>query len=251
MTAASGESSASGGGWAIVTIVLAAATLAALAAMMIALVRGWRVEATMKVDTGESGIALGGGLELAGLSASGAAILGGPGVLALHLGARQVWQRRIAVVSVDALLAWLDARVTGGPAEAPRTAAGRAIEHAKRWLLARTDLADLPSLGVELLLDLRDVSIRGALLFGSSDPVIAGKAAAWLFPIAGIVAPFGTLDVRLDWSGKNRLDGAVDLAFRFVPARVVLEVLRFARRHVHLRPKSAAVSSTIPVSSTP
>jgi hypothetical protein len=206
----------------------------------------WRVEATLKAATHASNVSLAGGLELAGLSGSAAAILGGPGVVAIHLRARELWRRPISHVSLDALLTWLE---QPSPTVSPSRVA-RLSKRAKEALLARTDVAALPELGLRVLASLRDLSLRGAIKCGFSDPAVSGKAAAWLYPMAGVLAPFGDLDVSIDWSGRNILDGAFDVSFRIVPARVALEGLRFARHHVHLRRKSATVSSTLPASST-
>jgi hypothetical protein len=223
---------------------LACVALVALAALIALVARPWRVEATLKATTSASAISLAGGLDVAGLSASAAAILGGPGVVAVHLRARELWRRPIAHVSVDSLLAWFD-ELLSKPA-AKESALGRLAGRAKTWLLARTDLADLPELGLRVLLGLRDVSLKGTVTCGFSDPALTGKAAAWLFPIAGVLAPFGLLEIGFDWSGRDRLDGTVEVSFRFVPARVALEGLRFAWHHVHLRGTPALDSSTLP-----
>jgi hypothetical protein len=198
----------------------------------------WRVEATLKAITNESSISLAGGLELLGLSASGAAILNGPGVVAVHLRARQLWRRSFPHVSVAALLEWLD-ELMSKPSTPPGKL-GRLLHRAKDWLLARTDTHQLPKLGLRVLRDLRDVSLHGTITCGFSDPALTGKTAAFLFPLAGVFAPLGLLDVSMDWSGKNRLDGSVEVSVRVVPARVALEGLRFAWHHVHL------LSSTMP-----
>jgi hypothetical protein len=224
--------------------VLASATLIAFVVLV---AWPWRVEATLKAISNADQISLAGGLEVAGLSGSAAAILGGPGVIAMHLRARELWRRSIAEVSLDALLAWLD---EPSPPVAPPSVAARLARRAKDALRARTDVGSLPELGLEVFLGLRDVSLRGDVRCGFSDPVLTGKTAAWLFPIAGVLAPFGTLDVSMDWTGRNVLDGAIELSFRVVPARVALEGLRFARHHVHLRRKAASTSSTLPASST-
>ena len=210
-----------------------------LAALLALAAWPWRVEATLKATTRESAVSLAGGLELAGLSGSAAAILGGPGVVAIHLRARELWRRPIAHVSVEALIdLLLSSPSKPKPAKKPT------------WLLSRTDVAELPGLGLRVVLGLRDVSFQGAITCGFSDPVITGKAAAWLFPIAAVLAPLGTLDVSFDWSGRDRLDGGVDISFRVVLARVVLEALRFARHHVHLRRKSAPALPSSRVSAT-
>lgn len=227
-------------------IVLASLALGALVTFVAVALWPWRVEATLKATSGPSAVSLAGGLEVARLSASAAAILGGPGVVAVHIRGRELLRRSIAHVSVESVLDWLEK-----PA-APRTSTtmSRLAQRAKDALLARTDLAELPDLGLRVLLDLRDVSLHGALQCGFADPAITGKAAAWLYPVAGALAPLGTLDVTFDWSGRTVLDGEVELSFRIVPARVAVEGLRFARRNVHLRRKGATASSTMAASST-
>jgi len=222
----------------------AGVALVAVAALIALIARPWRVEATLKATTSASAVSLAGGLEVARLSASAAAILGGPGVIAVHLRARELWRRPITRVSVEAILTWIDERLSK-PA-APETTLGRLARRAKTWLLARTDLTDLPELGLRVLFGLQDVSLKGSLTCGFSDPALTGKAAAWLFPVAGVLAPFGLLEVDLDWSGRTRIDGSIEVSFRFVPARVALEGLRFAWHHVHLRGPRALVSSTLP-----
>lgn len=228
-------------------IVLASSTLGALLTFVAVALWPWRVEATLKAISGPSAVSLAGGLEVAGLSGSAAAILGGPGVVAVHLRGRELLRRSIAHVSVESVLDWLEK--PAAPRPSPSTAS-RFAQRAKEALLARTDLAALPELGLRVLLDLRDVSLHGALQCGFADPALTGKAAAWLYPIAGALAPLGTLDVTFDWSGRTVLDGEVELSFRIVPARVAVEGLRFARRNVHLRRKGATASSTMAASST-
>ena len=109
-------------------------------------------------------------------------------------------------------------------------------------------MTELPELGLRVLFGLRELSLRGAVTCGFSDPALTGKAAAWLFPIAGVLAPFGVIDVSFDWSGRSRVDGTVDISFRVVPARLAVEGLRFAWHHVHLRPTTsrALTSPTMP-----
>lgn len=192
--------------------------LVAMIAIAIALVWPWRVDATAKADTNEKTIAVGAGVEVAMLSASLAAILDGPGVLALHLRGKQLWRRVIPRVSPEALIAWLESRP-------------KKKEEKPSWLMQRIDKSALPELGLRVLLDLREITLGGALTCGFADPILTGKTAAVLYPLAGLLGPFGELDVAFDWSGKRRIDGAFDLSFRVVPARVLVEVVRFARHH--------------------
>lgn len=229
----------------IVLASLALGALGALVTFVAVALWPWRVEATLKATSGPSAVSLAGGLEVAGLSGSAAAILGGPGVVAVHLRGRELLRRSIAHVSVESVLDRLEQ-----PADPRTSTMSRLAQRAKDALLARTDLAELPELGLRVLLDLRQVSLHGALLCGFADPAITGKAAAWLYPIAGALAPLGTLDVTFDWTGRTVLDGEVELSFRIVPARVAIEGLRFARRNVHLRRKGATTSSTMAASST-
>jgi hypothetical protein len=229
------------------TIVVAVLASMALVAFVVVLAWPWRVEATLKAITNADRLSVAGGLEALGLSGSAAAIIGGPGVIAIHWRARELWRRSFAQVSLDAFLAWLEEPSSATNSD---SAAGRLARRAKEALRARTDVAELPELGLRVFLDLRDVSLRGDVRCGFSNPALTGKTAAWLYPIAGLLAPFGTVDVSFDWSGRNVLDGAFEISFRVVPARVALEGLRFARHHVHLRRKSAPSSSTLPASST-
>jgi hypothetical protein len=228
--------------------------LAALAATVvfatIAVVWPWRIEAKLKAATNGSAISFAGGIDLAGISASAAAVFGGPGVLAIHLGRREVWRRPISRLTVDAFFEWLNELLSRPPSK--KGALGRLLEHAKDALVARTDLSGLLELGVRVLLGLRDVSFEGSITCGFEDPALTGKTAAWLFPIAGVLAPFGTLRVGFDWSGRNCFDGDIDASFRLVPAKVALEGVRFARHHIHARTKTARLSSTprIPASLT-
>ena len=230
---------------ALCVALLALLALVALTAPIALVAWPWRVEATLKATTSASAISLAGGLDVARLSASAAAILGGPGVVAIHLRGRELWRRPIPQVSVEALLVWIDELVSKPATK--ESVLGRLAGRVKTWLLPRSDLADLPELGLRVLLGLREVSLRGTVTCGFSDPALTGKAAAWLFPIAGVLAPFGLLDVDLDWSGRDRLDGTVEVSFRFVPARVAFECLRFAWHHVHVRGTRALVSRTLAV----
>ncbi len=216
--------------------------LLALIALIALLSWPWRVDATAKALSSPSSISLAGGVDLAGFSASAAAILGGPGVVAIHLRGRELLRRPF---SLDALLAGR----AGGPAE-PAGLAGRLRRRGGAWLLERTDLADLPELGLRVLESLREVSLRGAFTCGFRDPALTGMVASWLFPLAGILAPLGVLDVSIDWTGRRRLDGAVELSFRFVPARLLLEGVRFVRHHVHPF-RRAQPAPSLPPSPTP
>jgi hypothetical protein len=230
-------------------IVAALAVLAGIttAAAVAAAVWPWRVEISWKATTmveSARHISLAAGLEVAGLSASAGAILGGPGVVAVHARERQLWRRAIADVSLDSLLAWLEAPA----APAKRGAFGRALSSAKEALLARTDLGALPELGLGLLLGLRAVALRGDIRCGFVDPGTTGRAAAVLYPIAGVLAPFGTFGVSFDFSGREVLEGSADISFRITPARVVGQALRFVWLHVHLRQRP--VSEALPASST-
>ncbi|HSO33256.1 MAG TPA: hypothetical protein VLT33_12070 [Labilithrix sp.] len=227
--------------------VAALLALAVVAALVVAALWPWKVEATLKATTQGSVVSLAGGAGVAGLSASAAAILGGPGVLALHLRTRELWRRAVPQVSLEALLAWLDE--PAAPAKPPGRAA-RLAKRAKDGLLARTDTAQLPGLGLTVVRDLRDVALAGTLLCGFEDPSLTGKAAAVLYPLSALLAPFGTFEASFDWSGRTVLDGGAEISFRIVPARVLAALLGFAWRHVHLRRKRAPVSSTLPVSST-
>ena len=172
---------------------------------------------------------------MAGLSGSAAAILGGPGVIAVHFRARELWKRPVASVTVDAALAWLD-ELLARPAKKDDGVIARLLTRVKDWLLPRTDLTSLPDLGLRVIGGLRDVSLRGAFTCGFADPALTGKAAAWLYPLAGVLSPLGTLDVALDWSGKTVIDGDAEVSVRMAPARVALEGLRFARHHIHSLP---------------
>jgi hypothetical protein len=200
-------------------------------------VRPWRGDLTVKAMTKEGLVSLAAGMELFGISTSFAAILGGPGVITVHLRSREVWRRSIARVSPDAVLEWLDATN-----EEKSERGGRL----KRWLLARTDVAELPELGLRIVFDLRDPELSGAITCGFSDPVATGKTAAWLYPIAGVLAPLGRIDVGFDWSGKTIVDGNVHFSFGVVIARVLRELARFVRHHVRLR----VTAPSLPLSST-
>lgn len=197
-------------------------------AFVIIVVRSWPIEATLKATTSARAISIAAGFSFAGLSASAAAILDGPGVLAVHLRARQLWRKPIPHVSVEAALAWIDAQLSK-PKETTRSRSSRLVD----WLLARTDKSALPDLGLRVLGDLREVSLRGHVTCGFADPALTGKTAAVLYPLAGVLAPLGELDVDFDWSGANRLDADVEVSCRVVPMRAIFESLRFARHHVH------------------
>lgn len=231
-----------------IAVLLFAAALLALGSVAALAFWPWRVEATVKAMTNESAISLAAGIELAGLSASGGAVLDGPGLVAIRFGKRALYKRSIAKVSVDAFLAWLDAWLTK-PAT-PKGAVGRLADRAKSFLLARTDTSELPELGLRVLSSLQDASFEGAITCGFRDPALTGKTAALLFPIAGVLAPFGMLDVSCDWSGKTRIDGEANVRFRFVPARVAGLGLLFAWHHVRLRSRPALVSRTMALPET-
>jgi hypothetical protein len=216
-----------------------------LTAPLLVLVWPWRIEATLKATTRAAVISLAGGLEVAGLSASAAVILGGPGVIAVRLRTRELWRRPIPCASLDALLAWVE-ELLARPAAPPGLGA-RIAARAKAWLLPRTDVTALPAFGLRALTALRDVALEGTLVCGFRDAALTGKAAAWLYPLAGVLAPLGALDLRFDWSGQPRLDGDVDLRARVVLLRLGREGLRFARHHIHpCRAVAPTLSTSIP-----
>ena len=200
--------------------------LLGLIALAIVLLRAWPIEATLKATT-SARISIAMGVSFAGISASAAAILDGPGVVAVHLRTRQLWRKAIPHISVETALAWIEEQIS--KPKAPKGRFSRFLD----WLVARTDKSALPDLGLRVLADLRDLSLGGHITCGFSDPALTGKAAAVLYPLAGVLSPLGRLDIDLDWSGTNRLDADVELSCRFVPARAIAESLRFARRHVH------------------
>lgn len=250
--AATGTAAAPGGlGWgAWVAIALAVATVASIAALSWVLLRSWRLEATVKART-QGRISLAAGASFAGVSASAAAILGGPGVVAVHFRSRELFRKTASEVTLDALLAFVDQKLSEPPE--PETRVGRWAARAKEWALARTDVAGLPGLGLAILGDLRDPAISGSLVCGFSDPGTTGKAAAVLYPVAGVVAPLGDFSIQMDWSGRNRIDGDLEASCGVVPARILREVARFTRRHVSLRRRpvpQTPSSSTLPVSMT-
>ncbi len=216
----------------------AIAALVALATFV--LVRGWRGDVTLKAITKNGLVSLAGGLELFGVSASIAAILGGPGVISVQWRSRELYRRSLAHVTFDALLESLDALLDRPKTE---TSKKRLHERLLDRLLERTDVAELPELALRILLDLRDPELTGKLTCGFQDPVLTGKTAAALYPIAGVLAPLGRIDVSFDWSGKTIVDGNVDFTFRVVLGRVLREALRFARRHVHFK----VPASTLPL----
>lgn len=201
------------------------------------LFRSWRVEASLKAMTQSERVSLAGGVDLAGFSASVAAILGGPGVVALHFRARELWRKQVASVSLETLLAFIDAKLDERAKDKPDpTRLERLAHRIKDGLIARTDPRGLPDLGWRLLRDLREPVLSGNVVCGFDDPALTGKAAAWLFPLAGVLSPLGPFDVAIDWSGKNRIDGAFEMGVRFVPARVGIAFASFARRHIRLTP---------------
>jgi hypothetical protein len=223
----------------IVALVALAVTVAFAT---IAVVWPWRIEAKLEAATNGSTISFAGGLDVARtISLSAAAVLGGPGVVAIHLGKREVWRRSISRLTVDAFFAWLNELLSRPPSK--KGAFARLVEHAKDALVARTDLSGLLELGVRVLLGLRDISFEGSVTCGFEDPALTGKTAAWLFPVAGLLAPFGTLGVALDWSGRSCFDAEIDASFRIVPAKVAREGIRFARHHLHARTKTARLSA--------
>jgi hypothetical protein len=215
----------------------------ALVASVALLAWPWRVEGTLQASS-KAAISLAAGVEVASLSVTAAGILGGPGVLAVHLRGRELSRRGTTELTLEALLDWLERP------RPPGSKPSRLVARVKEALLARTDAAELPGLGLAVLGGLRDVSVNGRVHCGFADPGLTGKAAAWIYPVAAVLAPFGTLEVAFDWTGNTVLEAGVEGSFRVVPARVAFAVLRFARRHVHLRRTSRAVSSTLAATST-
>lgn len=221
------------------------ALLAALGtgALWLLLTRPVRFEATLKATTKAGVVSLGGGVNVAGFSASAAALLGGPGVVAVYFRSRELWRKSIANVSVEALLSWIE-KAADEP-ETPPGLASRVAARVKAWLLPRTELSYLPDLAAQLLADLDDLKLHGGLHCGFADPEITGKAAAVLYPLAGVLSPVGLFDVSFDWSGRTVLDGDFDLSFGVVLGRVLRETGRFVIRRVHLR-RIAPASATLP-----
>lgn len=245
MLAAAGAGS-SGSAW-VWGLAIGVPALLVVAFVVWALLRGYRVEASFKATTQASRVSLAAGASLLAFSASAAAILGGPGVVAVHFRSRELWRKQTADASLDALLAWIDGKLS--EPEEPPSRAARMVARAKEWLFARTDMGELPALGGRILLDLRDLDFGGSLVCGFADPGTTGKAAALLYPLAGVLAPLGRFTIELDWSGRTRLDGGAELAFAFVPARILSALARFGARHVHpmrTPPPSPPSSSTLP-----
>ena len=224
--------------------ILGAGTLVVLVLLVYAALRSWRVEATLKASTRSSAISVAAGFSALGVSASAAAILDGPGVLAVHLRGRQLWRRPIARVSVEAVLLWIDEQLSK-PVPQRESRLGRVLGRVRQWLLPRTDLSALPDLGLRLVGGLRAPSLGGAITCGFADPAVTGGVAAWLYPLAGMLAPFGLVDVSMDWSGKDLIEADVEASCGVVPARAIYETLRFTRRHVHPLRK-ATVSPPVP-----
>jgi hypothetical protein len=213
-------------------------TLLVLVLVTFIVLRAWPIEASLKAQTiGGMPTSLAAGVSLSGLSGSAAAILDGPGVVAVHFRTRELWRRTIPHVSLEVLLRWLDEQLSKEkePDKPPGFFARMAKRIFKDWLLPRTDLTALPDLGIRVLGGLKDVSLCGGFTIGFSDPAHTGKAAAVLYPLAGVLSPLGTIDLSFDWSGKNVLDGDVELSMRVIPARLLREGLRFARHHIRLR----------------
>lgn len=246
MLAATPAAGSSGNAW-VWGLAIGVPALVLVALFVWALVRTYRVEATFKATTQASRVSLAAGASVLAFSASAAAILGGPGVIAVHFRSRELWRKQTADASLDALLAWLDERLS--KSEEPPSRAARMIGRAKEWLLARTDTEELPALGGRVVLDLRDLDFGGSLVCGFADPGTTGKAAALLYPLAGVLAPLGRFTIELDWSGRTRLDGGAELSFGVVPVRVLLALARFGVRHIHptrTPPPSSPTSSTLP-----
>jgi len=140
-------------------------TIAALLALAtFVLVRGWRGDVSLKAMTKNGLVSLAGGLELFGVSASMAAILGGPGVVSVQWRSRVLYKRSIARVTPDALFEFVDALL-----EQPKKNEKKKLPH---WLIERTDVGELPELGLRILLDLRDPELSGVLTCGFADPVL-------------------------------------------------------------------------------
>ncbi len=229
----------------------AAAILGIIAAVCVVVVTTllfwrYRAEASLTAKTKGGLVSFGAGFELAGLTVSAGAILGGPGVAVVSFRKRELYKHSSSCVSVESVLAWIDGLLSAPKKEPSRLV--RLLVGVKDWLLPRTDLEHAPELGVRLLLALRDLRIDGTIQCGFEDPALTGKCAAVLYPLAGMLSPFGTFDVGFDWSGRTVVDADVDASFRVVPVRMLLEALRFARAHVHLRRKlhDGSVSRTLP-----
>lgn len=247
-TSAAASSGLGWGSW--VAIALAGLCVVSIGVLSWLIFRTWRLEASVKAQT-QGRISLAAGASFAGVSASAAAILGGPGVVVVHFRSRELFRRTASEVTLDALLAFVDDKLSQPPE--PETRAGRLAARAKEWALARTDVSELPGLGLAILGDLRDPSLSGSLVCGFSDPGTTGKAAAILYPVAGVIAPLGDFAIQMDWSGRNRIDGDLEASCGVVPARILREVARFSRRHVSLRRRPvppAPSSTTLPVSMT-
>lgn len=229
-----------------VAAIVAGGTFIVLVVLVYLVFRTWRVEVTLKANTRSSLVSLAGGLSFAGLSASAAAILDGPGVLAVHLRKRELWRKPIAKVSLEAILVWIDEQLSKPPEPKKDSRLLRILHRVKDWLLPRTDLTALPELGMHLLGGLRAPALRAAVTCGFADPAVTGAIAAWLYPLAGVLAPFGDIKVAMDWSGKTILDADVEASCGVVPSRALYQTLRFTRRHVHFLRKAPPTASSVP-----
>lgn len=194
----------------------AAIAIGAIAAALFGflVLRGWACTISFTAKTREGMVSLGGGIELAWFSLSAAAILGGPGVVVLHF-------RRWELLKLSL----------------PRVAPAEKKKSILDWLLPRIDVDALPETGVKMALGLKDPEMSGNVVCGFADPALTGKMAAVLYPIAGMLAPLGTFEMRFDWSGRTVVDADLEGSFRIVPVRIARETMAFAWSHFHLRPK--------------
>lgn len=233
----------------MIEVAIAALVIASLASGLglWLFLRGWPASLTLTAKTKEGLVSLGAGLEISWLSANAAAILGGPGVIVLQLGSRRLYEKRLDGVTVEAALAWIES-LLDAPDKPPPGYFGRLAARMKNAVVARTDLGALPELGTRIALGLRDPRLGGTVICGFSDPALTGKAAAVLFPLAGMLAPVSSIELRFDWSGRTVLDFDVEGSCRIVPARIAREAAWFVWNHVHYRPRlqSAEVSHTLP-----
>jgi len=105
----------------------------------------------------------------------------------------------------------------------------------ERWF----DLRDLLRFVLDLRHHIRMERFQGRLSYATPDVALTGMLSGSLFTLAGLLAPFGNLQVEPQWVDVAKAAGNLDVAFRFNPTRIVLFAISFIIRKIKLRQRTS------------
>lgn len=102
----------------------------------------------------------------------------------------------------------------------------------------RFELRDLLYFVLDLRRFVHMERFQGRLSYATPDVALTGMLSGSLFTFAGLLAPFGTLQVEPQWVDVAKAAGNFDVAFRFSPTRMVLFAIVFVIKNIKLRQRT-------------